>query len=60
MNAADKGLQSTNDEKKRDYYNGKIQAAKYYIDWELPLISRDLTLLNQNNDVCASMRAQWF
>lgn len=59
-NAAEQALQSTTDENKANFYKGKIQAAKYYIDWELPLINRDLTLLTDNNDVCASMQADWF
>ncbi len=58
--AAEKGLQNTADEKKINYYRGKIQAAKYYIDWELPLIDRDLALIDESNDVCASMQANWF
>ncbi|MDO5768741.1 MAG: acyl-CoA dehydrogenase [Psychrobacter sp.] len=45
---------------KRNFYQGKIQAAKYYIDWELPLIQRDIELLTQTNTVCTDMQPDWF
>lgn len=45
---------------KQDFYKGKIQAAKYFLDWELPSVQRDIELLNQNNSVCTDMQAQWF
>ncbi|MBT1449493.1 acyl-CoA dehydrogenase C-terminal domain-containing protein [Glaciecola sp. XM2] len=43
-----------------NFYRGKVQAAKYFIDWELPSIERDLQVLHSNNDVCASMQTDWF
>ncbi len=45
---------------KQNFYKGKIQAAKYFIDWELPTIQRDIALLNNDNAVCTDMQAQWF
>ena len=45
---------------KQNFYKGKIQAAKYFLDWELPSVQRDIELLNQNNSVCTDMQAQWF
>lgn len=42
------------------FYLGKIHAAKYFIDWELPCIERDLKLLHNNSDVCATMQPDWF
>ena len=45
---------------KQNFYQGKIQAAKYFIDWELPTIQRDIELLNNDNAVCTDMQAEWF
>jgi len=45
---------------KQNFYHGKIQAAKYFIDWELPTIQRDIQLLNNDNSVCTDMEAEWF
>lgn len=42
------------------FYKGKVQAAKYFLDWELPTIERDLQLLHNDNDVCAQMQSDWF
>jgi alkylation response protein AidB-like acyl-CoA dehydrogenase len=42
------------------FYKGKIQAAYYFISWELPTIERDLKILNQDNDACSSMKSDWF
>lgn len=42
------------------FYHGKVQAAKYFLDWELPTIERDLQLLHSNNEVCAHMQPDWF
>lgn len=44
----------------KSFYLGKVQAAKYFIDWELPSIERDLQLLHNNSDVCAQMQPDWF
>lgn len=57
---AEQLLNTSEDKQKQDFYNGKIQAAKYFIDWELPSIQRDLQLLNEDNSVCIDMRADWF
>lgn len=57
---AEQLLNDCNDKQKQDYYRGKIQAASYFIDWELPTIARDIQLLTNNNSVCAQMHADWF
>jgi butyryl-CoA dehydrogenase len=46
--------------KEKAFYEGKLQAADYFISWELPTIKRDIDLLKTNNDVCANMQADWF
>ncbi|MFC4699238.1 acyl-CoA dehydrogenase [Glaciecola siphonariae] len=57
---AEKLLVDAQSESAKAFYLGKVQAAKYFIDWELPLIERDLQLLHNNNDVCAQMQPDWF
>ena len=47
-------------EKEANFYKGKIQAAQYFISWELPTIERDLKILKQDNDVCSDMNPDWF
>ncbi|KXI30787.1 acyl-CoA dehydrogenase [Paraglaciecola hydrolytica] len=42
------------------FYRGKIQAAKYFVHWELPTIARDLSLLSELDDSCAAMHSEWF
>ncbi|MGE8540233.1 MAG: acyl-CoA dehydrogenase, partial [Acinetobacter sp.] len=39
---------------------GKIQAAQYFICWELPEIEHYAKLLNQLDDTCLNMQADWF
>uniref|UniRef100_A5WE63 Acyl-CoA dehydrogenase domain protein n=1 Tax=Psychrobacter sp. (strain PRwf-1) TaxID=349106 RepID=A5WE63_PSYWF len=57
---AEQLLALTEDGAKQNFYRGKIQAAKYFIDWELPLIQRDIELLTTDNAVCHSMQPEWF
>ena len=57
---AEQQLTTMQDSDKQNFYQGKIQAAKYFIDWELPTISRDIELLINDNSVCTDMQAEWF
>ena len=57
---AEQLLSTTQDIEQQNFYKGKIQAAKYFIDWELPLINRDIAILNNDNAVCTDMQADWF
>jgi alkylation response protein AidB-like acyl-CoA dehydrogenase len=57
---AEQLLSSSADVAKQQFYQGKIQAAKYFIDWELPTIKRDIELLLTDNRVCSAMQADWF
>ena len=43
-----------------DFYQGKVQAARYFIEWELPEIHHLCQLLTENNPVCLEMRDEWF
>ncbi|MGB6926615.1 acyl-CoA dehydrogenase C-terminal domain-containing protein, partial [Psychrobacter sp.] len=57
---AEQLLSTTQDVEQQNFYKGKIQAAKYFIDWELPLVKRDIELLTNTNSVCTDMQADWF
>ncbi|MGQ8363817.1 acyl-CoA dehydrogenase [Glaciecola sp. 1036] len=59
-NVAVEQLVNVGSDAKKAFLQGKIQAARYYVTWELPLIDRDLAILTENNAVCADMQADWF
>ena len=42
------------------FYRGKLQAAKYFLDWELPLTDRDFKVLSSMSDSCSAMQETWF
>jgi butyryl-CoA dehydrogenase len=47
-------------EEDKAFYFGKVQAAKYFVRWELPTIQRDIALLNDMDDSCSGMKTEWF
>ena len=57
---AEQHLLACQSAQKQAFYHGKLQAATYYIDWELPSITRDIALLLHDNSVCTDMHADWF
>ena len=42
------------------FYQGKLQAAQYFIRWELPEIDHQAKLLQANDDTCFAMQDEWF
>ncbi|MDN3519667.1 acyl-CoA dehydrogenase [Aquisalimonas lutea] len=42
------------------FYRGKLQAARYYVDWELPHIEQQGRLLCRLDDTCLGMQEDWF
>ncbi|SEO60394.1 acyl-CoA dehydrogenase [Aquisalimonas asiatica] len=42
------------------FYQGKLQAARYYLRWELPRIEHQSRLLQGLDDTCLAMREDWF
>lgn len=50
------GLHSDDD----NFYRGKLQAARYFYQWELPQIQHQATLLKEDNAVCFDMKNAWF
>ena len=43
-----------------DFYRGKLQACKYFIQWELPKVRPMLNLLESLDSTTLEMRANWF
>ena len=44
----------------RNFYRGKLQAARYYFEWELPQIHWQAEVLRTANPVPFEMRDDWF
>jgi butyryl-CoA dehydrogenase len=43
-----------------DFYRGKVQAARYFMDWELAPLPSQANLLLAGNRVCFDMQDAWF
>ncbi|QKV61971.1 acyl-CoA dehydrogenase [Pseudomonas sp. 43A] len=43
-----------------DFYNGKLQAARYFLTWEVPGCHHELALLEARDDTCLAMQDAWF
>ncbi|MFJ5257998.1 acyl-CoA dehydrogenase [Pseudomonas sp. NPDC088414] len=43
-----------------DFYKGKLQAARYFLTWEVPGCHHELALLEARDDTCLAMRDGWF
>jgi butyryl-CoA dehydrogenase len=43
-----------------DFYRGKLQAARYYGEWELPVVKQQFDLLSSFNSIPLDMRDSWF
>ncbi|WP_174824227.1 acyl-CoA dehydrogenase C-terminal domain-containing protein, partial [Pseudomonas juntendi] len=44
----------------RDFYLGKLQAARYFLTWEVPGCHNELALLEARDDTCLAMQDEWF
>jgi len=42
-----------------DFYRGKLQAARYFLTWEVPGCHTELALLEARDDTCLSMHEGW-
>jgi len=51
---------STDRADERSFYQGKLQAAQYFFQWELPQIQQDADLLLSRDDTCFAMQDGWF
>ncbi|AXI59393.1 acyl-CoA dehydrogenase [Pseudomonas kribbensis] len=43
-----------------DFYKGKLQAARYFLTWEVPGCQHELALLEARDDTCLAMQDTWF
>ncbi|MFJ2389614.1 acyl-CoA dehydrogenase [Pseudomonas koreensis] len=43
-----------------DFYKGKLQAARYFLTWEVPGCQHELTLLEARDETCLAMQDGWF
>jgi butyryl-CoA dehydrogenase len=43
-----------------DFYKGKLQAARYFLTWEVPGCHHELALLEARDDTCLAMQDSWF
>ncbi|MBP5946027.1 MULTISPECIES: acyl-CoA dehydrogenase [Pseudomonas] len=43
-----------------DFYKGKLQAARYFLTWEVPGCHHELALLEARDDTCLGMQDAWF
>ena len=43
-----------------DFYKGKLQAARYFLTWEVPGCQHELTLLEARDETCLGMQDAWF
>ena len=42
------------------FYRGKLQAARYFLTWEIPGCHHELTILQARDDTCLAMQDEWF
>ncbi|MBD9515573.1 acyl-CoA dehydrogenase [Pseudomonas sp. PDM22] len=56
---AEEGL-ARGDASDTDFYRGKLQAARYFLTWEVPSCHHDLALLEGRDDTCSTMQDAWF
>jgi len=42
------------------FYQGKLQAARYFLLWEVPSCHHDLNVLENRDATCLDMQDEWF
>lgn len=57
---AARAQEATPHEVDKDFYNGKLQAAAYYFDWELPQVELQWHLLSEVNSIPYDMKDAWY
>jgi len=43
-----------------EFYRGKLQAARYFLTWEVPGCQQELAILDRRDDACLGMQGGWF
>jgi butyryl-CoA dehydrogenase len=59
-NVAEQTLANGAGEQDVDFYEGKLAAAEYFLNWELPLVSRDIEVLSSREATCNNVKASYF
>ncbi|CAE6890235.1 Acyl-CoA dehydrogenase [Ectopseudomonas oleovorans] len=57
---AEQGLARTDNAEEQAFYRGKLQAARYFLTWEVPGCHHDLAVLEARDDTCLGMQEGWF
>ncbi|RLA41263.1 MAG: hypothetical protein DRQ64_02725 [Gammaproteobacteria bacterium] len=57
---AEQALSKNPHESDEHFYRGKLQAASFYIEWELPAVEQYAELLETGNGVPFEMQDEWF
>ena len=57
---AEQGLARTDNAEEQAFYRGKLQAARYFLTWEVPSCHHDLAILEARDDTCLGMQDAWF
>ena len=57
---AEHGLARTHHAEEQAFYRGKLQAARYFLTWEVPSCRHDLAILEARDDTCLNMQNTWF
>lgn len=57
---AEQGLARTDNAEEQAFYRGKLQAARYFLTWEVPGCHHDLAVLEARDDTCLGMQDGWF
>jgi butyryl-CoA dehydrogenase len=58
--AATSGLESNPTQANGDYYKGKLQAATYFFNWELPQTIEQFRILRRLDRSAFDMQPEWF
>ena len=56
---AEEGL-ARSDTTDEAFYRGKLQAARYFLTWEVPACHHELDLLDARDQTCMEMQDSWF
>ncbi len=57
---ASRALAAGADGSESDFYRGKLQAARYFMEWELAPVEAQARLLSAANHTCFDMQDAWF
>ena len=57
---AERALRGAVDDSDANFYRGKLQACKYFFEWELPKVSSMLAVLEPLSVACLEMQDEWF